>query len=337
MATLRRNYKPAIETFVIPTVKKGEIIETKPSSDILVKCEIPVQTIKTEQEAIKHDSPSNDGLFNIERVFIDAADEFPPADCDKVNIKEEFSNLDGFEAYANHDNDLDDDFEYDDPSSLEEIKCEKLQPNFEIKKNDETPDKIVKNIETQPQPAVEKRVRYSVQLEVNSRQRKTPDKISRRCTICNKSFHHLLRHIAETHSDIERPFECFICQMTYKRFEHLKCHMVKHGDIKDYICQHCGLAFFLNSELRKHIFNRHSTDRPFVCKTCRKCFKSRRGLTVHERTHENLKPFSCTTCQTVSFSTLGALKIHERKHTGEKRIIQRSIIIYYYYPIPNYF
>lgn len=317
LATLRER---AIETFSTPTldakqteeatVKKVEIIETKPCSILLMNCETPVLSIETEPEQpIKHENPSNGGSFHIESVFIDAADEFPPPDCDKVTIKEEFSDSVGFEVHTNHDSDEAEDFEY----------------KLEIKNNDKNHHDIVENNEIKPQPA-KKRVRYSGRSEMSGQPKKPQEKISRRCPTCNKSFHHLLRHIVETHSDIERPFECFICHFrTYKRYEHLKYHMVRHGDIKNYICQHCGLSFYLNSDLRKHIFNRHSTDRPFACKTCRKCFKNRRGLTVHERTHENLKPFTCKICEAVSFSTLGALKIHERKHTGEKRMIQCSI------------
>lgn len=270
----------------------------------------------TKSCQIKHENPSNDGSFLIESVFIDATDEFPPADNGKVQT-EALSDSDGSEAYTYH-NESDTNYEYDVRSSTKKIKCDESQPTLEIKNYE-----IDEDNETELPPVI-KRVKCTEQLAMGSRQKKPQNKISRRCATCNKSFHHILRHMVEAHSAIERPFECFICRKTYKRFEHLKYHMVTHGDKRDYICHFCGDAFFSNSHLRKHIFNRHTDIKPYHCSACGKCFKTRRSLTVHERTHQNLKPYPCKICSAVSFSTIGALRIHERKHSGEKAVPLQS-------------
>lgn len=121
------------------------------------------------------------------------------------------------------------------------------------------------------------------------------------------------------HSGIERPYECYICNRDYKRFEHLKYHMRTHGNERNYVCHVCGDAFFLSSELRKHIINRHQVDRPFNCtfQQCKKCFKNKHALNVHMRIHSSIKPYVCTVCFEL-FSALSSLKIHQRKHSGDR-------------------
>ncbi|XP_032064685.1 zinc finger protein 160-like [Thamnophis elegans] len=54
-----------------------------------------------------------------------------------------------------------------------------------------------------------------------------------------------------------------------------------------------------------------------VCTRCKKSFRSRTNLLVHEKNHTENRPFPCIHCKK-SFFTMTALKIHMRIHTGEK-------------------
>ncbi|XP_034287667.1 zinc finger protein 184-like isoform X2 [Pantherophis guttatus] len=54
-----------------------------------------------------------------------------------------------------------------------------------------------------------------------------------------------------------------------------------------------------------------------VCSRCKKSFRSRTNLLIHEKNHTENRPFPCIHCKK-SFFSVTALKIHMRIHTGEK-------------------
>uniref|UniRef100_A0A670Z5V2 C2H2-type domain-containing protein n=2 Tax=Pseudonaja textilis TaxID=8673 RepID=A0A670Z5V2_PSETE len=54
-----------------------------------------------------------------------------------------------------------------------------------------------------------------------------------------------------------------------------------------------------------------------VCSRCKKSFRSRTNLLIHEKNHTENRPFPCTQCKK-SFFSVTALKVHLRIHSGEK-------------------
>lgn len=143
------------------------------------------------------------------------------------------------------------------------------------------------------------------------------DRVIKKCLLCQRNYQNHKTHILTYHSDIERPYECFICHKNYKKIEHLRFHFRTHQNERNFICHVCGDAYLLNSDLTKHIYNRHSNIRPFVCELCSKRFKNRHAMQIHQRVHSGEKPFTCSTCSE-TFAAMSSLKIHSRRHTGEK-------------------
>lgn len=68
----------------------------------------------------------------------------------------------------------------------------------------------------------------------------------------------------------------------------------------------------------EHIAEHASTDRPYLCQTCGKGYKTVSNLRVHCRTHlpmDAKSQFDCDVCYK-KFSTKPNLMAHKRIHTG---------------------
>lgn len=46
-------------------------------------------------------------------------------------------------------------------------------------------------------------------------------------------------------------------------------------------CNECGQEFYFTKDLRKHVREKHETDKPFSCSKCGKNFKVSAGLKYH--------------------------------------------------------
>jgi transposase-like protein len=61
-------------------------------------------------------------------------------------------------------------------------------------------------------------------------------------------------------------------------------------------------------------------EKNYKCPTCNKTFKSKNGLNLHKKTHNEDEWLSCKYC-TKSFHRIDRLIEHTRKHTGEKPFV----------------
>ncbi|XP_036176858.1 zinc finger and SCAN domain-containing protein 4-like [Myotis myotis] len=88
------------------------------------------------------------------------------------------------------------------------------------------------------------------------------------------------------------------------------------GARKLYRCDQCPRVFEYLSRFQLHQ-RRHNNERPFVCATCGKGFVQASDLRVHELIHAEEKPFRCGRCGR-AFSHRTNLRAHERIHTGAR-------------------
>ncbi|XP_070258069.1 zinc finger and SCAN domain-containing protein 4-like [Myotis yumanensis] len=88
------------------------------------------------------------------------------------------------------------------------------------------------------------------------------------------------------------------------------------GARKLYRCDRCPRVFEYLCRLQLHQ-RRHNNERPFACATCGKRFFQASDLRVHELIHAEERPFRCGHCDR-AFSHRTNLLAHERIHTGAK-------------------
>ena len=136
-----------------------------------------------------------------------------------------------------------------------------------------------------------------------------------KCKLCDATFPKkgdMIVHIKREHSDVDKPYNCHICEKSFRTQVLLKGHMNSHEE-KQVVCDDCGKSFKSKHYLTCHVNDVHKKILKFSCDQCD--FKCTRSdiLSRHMIDHTGIYPFNCSTCGK-GFKSGAELKKHEDKH-----------------------
>uniref|UniRef100_A0A8D8ACR6 Zinc finger protein 585B n=2 Tax=Culex pipiens TaxID=7175 RepID=A0A8D8ACR6_CULPI len=111
----------------------------------------------------------------------------------------------------------------------------------------------------------------------------------------------LLAHGKEQHidnriesDDLERRYECPVCFKRFEKRDGLTRH--RHRMYRaTHQCSVCGKEFKTRYEVLLHERN-HDNIKPYPCEICGKKFNSREAVRIHMLVHSDDKPFACISC-----------------------------------------
>lgn len=137
------------------------------------------------------------------------------------------------------------------------------------------------------------------------------------CEVCGKRFSSagpLKRHLTRKHSDqacANRSLECGECAQVFACRAGLERHVRVHTGERPFPCDVCGRRFAQKSSLTTHVTIAHEKDSDprYKCEVCGKAFRLKLYLRVHERIHNDEKPFACEVCGKC-FRQQGTVKRH---------------------------
>ena len=121
------------------------------------------------------------------------------------------------------------------------------------------------------------------------------------CPFCERRFlfpAHLRQH--EVVHTGERPYICPTCGKTFKNKDGMtRCERIHNGSYKpkpsqmvkykdkeaNFACDQCNYRSKSVTTLKRHVFLKHCNEKPFSCHTCKKAFKLKTSLKVHQKVH----------------------------------------------------
>ena len=111
---------------------------------------------------------------------------------------------------------------------------------------------------------------------------KDPDKLGRKCDSNVENCKILKKHETDNHkksclinekielNTSEQKLDCQHCEYSCKRQSEMRKHMIdKHSKLSQAKCTKCDKTFLKNCELERHIMNNHDS-KPFECRKCGK-------------------------------------------------------------------
>lgn len=147
------------------------------------------------------------------------------------------------------------------------------------------------------------------------------------CPECHEKFDHwrsISVHLWRSHVIDMELYACDLCSYkTYSFSKLVNMHKRIHSEERPFLCDTCGKGFKTSKQLRNHKVihldkRRQRSFRSGECDICHRFFSDKRMLRVHKDTvHNKLRPFLCNYCGYAA-SCRSTLKMHMRQHTGEK-------------------
>lgn len=84
-----------------------------------------------------------------------------------------------------------------------------------------------------------------------------------------------------------------------------------------YKCDQCGKSLLSKHTYRQHLTLHQNNDKPFICTHCGKACRTKGGLYLHTRFHNDEKRLKCDYCEK-RFRDRTSKMSHESTHTGIK-------------------
>ena len=106
---------------------------------------------------------------------------------------------------------------------------------------------------------------------------------------------------------------CDQCGQGFYHFSEFNTHMLRHSNVRPYMCGVCKrAAFFTSSQLNQHLLI-CGKDRKFQCEECGNVFKQERYLRNHIKTiHKKTPRFQCDQC-VKNYAQMSGLYRHKIK------------------------